>query len=528
MPIIDFPFEVGTIELNALLSSVGSLAANETINGITPGNGELLPVYLAGTGTLAGNITIEGVSYIGALLSGNSAFDATPSLSKSLRATLAGVGVLDAFYEYGGGIVYLPGVVSFGAQTPTLSGLTVLNKLYNEGYSSSYTPPKTTVGFGLLLGLTGTALSVDPWIGEGYLNPIVSKGWLTAATAPIMAPGGADGFGYIPYFHNYALEGDRLEAILFGFVGAFSAQEPLGRYYARFDSTLAGVSSFLALELAINSFSSALNLAGTFNDTGLFTELVTSTGTFTTDFFHTPLFSDSFISSLALSTTFDERTVLIVDFLSSMTVGDLYNLYALAVQEFLSTLTGADTYTNVADFIANITSAVNLASIITGASLVNNPLTGNSRTWVVNLSNGASSQYDAYGFQSLARYKDTYYGLTDEGLYKLSGSTDAGFSVDALIELALSRFSTPQKKYFPSVYLGVTNAGKMLLKVTLDGTDWIYEANNDTANMANQRIDLGRGLAGAHWKFTLLNQDGDDFALESVEFLPLISSRRVY
>jgi hypothetical protein len=137
-------------------------------------------------------------------------------------------------------------------------------------------------------------------------------------------------------------------------------------------------------------------------------------------------------------------------------------------------------------------------------------------------------QYSHYGFNSYAQHEGQYFAAAEDGIYLLEGDDDAGQDIAALVDLATSRFTTPQRKYFPSVYLGVTSAGKMLLKAEVDGQTWVYEANNASTNMANQRIDLGHGLVGSHWRFTLLNQDGLDFELESVEFYPLISSRRVY
>lgn len=220
---------------------------------------------------------------------------------------------------------------------------------------------------------------------------------------------------------------------------------------------------------------------------------------------------------------------LVVIFSSDLTVSDVYAVTRQAIVSLLDALTASSLFTPLGNYQVSQLDALGLNSIFTSSiDQAPGPFTSDTTVWVFNVDNNGSTQYDNYGFNSFAKRDATYLGAADDGLYLLEGDDDQGRNITAEISLALSRFATPQAKYFPALYLGVTSTGRMLLKANVDGTDWLFEANNTSSTMANQRIDLGKGLRGSHWRFTILNQDGLDFDLESVEFMPLVSSRRVY
>lgn len=234
------------------------------------------------------------------------------------------------------------------------------------------------------------------------------------------------------------------------------------------------------------------------------------------------------------SAFFYELDIVLV-FNSNMTAADIFTADHVKVQNYLETLTVEDALTFLGSYQLDKMQALGITSTFlasvtatSGSETVPGTFTEGTTTWVFNVDSGGTTQYDGYGFNSFAKRSADYLGAAADGIYTLAGDDDEGVDIDASIDLAISRFSTPQTKYFPAVYLGVTSTGKLLLKANVDGTDWIFEANNASATISNQRIDLSRGLRGSHWHFTILNQDGLDFDLESVEFLPLVSSRRVY
>jgi len=230
----------------------------------------------------------------------------------------------------------------------------------------------------------------------------------------------------------------------------------------------------------------------------------------------------------ALNAIYTEMDIVVV-FSSNMTVADVYTATRILVQEYLESATTDDTFSFLGSYLIDLSELLGAtSSFLSNIGVQPGTITENTTTWVFNVDNGGTTQYDNYGFNSFAKRGTEYLAAAPDGIYTLSGDDDEGTDISAEISLALSRYATPQAKYFPTIYLGVTSTGKMILKANVDGTDWLFEANNTTATMANQRVDLGKGLRGSHWHFTILNQNGVDFDLESVEFLPLVSSRRVY
>lgn len=166
--------------------------------------------------------------------------------------------------------------------------------------------------------------------------------------------------------------------------------------------------------------------------------------------------------------------------------------------------------------------SVQLMTLPTGAAL-----NGLGRVWVVNLDTNAASQYDGYAFNSFFTRDGRHYGVAEDGIYLLEGDDDAGAPIQALAELGLSNFGTSRAKLVPSLYLGVASTGAMVVKAVADGQAYYYTARSSSTDLKNHRVDTGRGLKGVNWSFTVLNQNGGDFDLASIEFVPLETKRRI-
>jgi hypothetical protein len=147
--------------------------------------------------------------------------------------------------------------------------------------------------------------------------------------------------------------------------------------------------------------------------------------------------------------------------------------------------------------------------------------------YVLNADNNASSFYEGFDFNSLAKIGPDYYGANPSGVFKLEGSTDAGAQIDAMVNVGTSDAMTARKKSYDSIYLGLTAGGKMVLKVIVDGTEYFYEATDSATSMKEVRVVPGKGLQATFWQFELRNQGGADFDVASVEFHPVILTRRI-
>lgn len=149
--------------------------------------------------------------------------------------------------------------------------------------------------------------------------------------------------------------------------------------------------------------------------------------------------------------------------------------------------------------------------------------------WVVNAESGGSSRYEQYEFNSFAKIDGKYYGARADGIYLLEGDTDAGAPINASINFGRKNFggTATQLMRLENCYLGMSSTGRMVLRVTADGKTFDYVARRASADMATQRVDIGRGLRANFFEFELYNQNGDDFDLNSIEFAAVVLSRRI-
>jgi len=155
---------------------------------------------------------------------------------------------------------------------------------------------------------------------------------------------------------------------------------------------------------------------------------------------------------------------------------------------------------------------------------------GGFTTWAINAATGAVTEYTNYQFNSFAQVGDKYIGASSEGLYELSGSDDDGEDIVARIKSGLIQLVGSRFVGFKAAYLGIranttTAPIQFYLKiVTGDGTERVY---NVLANsMQTTKVNIGKGVRTRYWSFELVSF-GDDFDLESIEFVPMVANRRV-
>lgn len=147
--------------------------------------------------------------------------------------------------------------------------------------------------------------------------------------------------------------------------------------------------------------------------------------------------------------------------------------------------------------------------------------------WIINPMLGASVMVEGFGFNSFAMFKGQYYAARDSGIYLLGGDTDDGAPILSYVSLPKTTFGTAKVKRVPFAYIGAASDGTMVLRVVAGGVVHDYAVRNPTTDMAEQRVDLGRGLKSNYWQFELINPDGADFSLDTIKFMPVILERRI-
>ncbi len=153
--------------------------------------------------------------------------------------------------------------------------------------------------------------------------------------------------------------------------------------------------------------------------------------------------------------------------------------------------------------------------------------------WVLDSSALAPTEYQGFDFNSMTTFNGVNYAAKSDGIYKLEGSTDDGAAIAAAITLGQDDFGTSYEKKVERAYLGLRNDGSMVLKAILldpatqQKTEYWYELTSVSATIRKERIKLPKGLKAHYWQFELVNVQGADFELDTMEIYPLILTRRV-
>lgn len=146
-------------------------------------------------------------------------------------------------------------------------------------------------------------------------------------------------------------------------------------------------------------------------------------------------------------------------------------------------------------------------------------------TWTVNLAHGGVTEYTNYNFNSFARVGNNYIAASADGLYELDGADDAGTDIITRLKSGMLQFGKSNYSSFKGVYLGARGGGDWVLKlVTGDGKSYTYSVEART--METTKVNIGKGLRARYFSFELIST-GQDFDLDSIEFIPIVARRRV-
>lgn len=234
-------------------------------------------------------------------------------------------------------------------------------------------------------------------------------------------------------------------------------------------------------------------------------------------------------SSVTL-TTIDQTSVVFIhtgDIEKTLILTDLPSGIKIFPTTSISTASTSSIATSTGIYLSTVLATLYLSSLLTNVTPNTITLLSGAETWVLNMENSASSQYDDFGFNSFSHdtVNQRYLACSEDGIYSLSGTTDNGVPIDSLIEFGTSNFGSQQLKNISNAWLGLSTTGQVYLKVQADNNTVTYEAKAYNSNLENQRVDIGKGLRGAYWKFSIISHT--PLELESITFLPLPINRRI-
>jgi hypothetical protein len=151
---------------------------------------------------------------------------------------------------------------------------------------------------------------------------------------------------------------------------------------------------------------------------------------------------------------------------------------------------------------------------------------GTVTTWAVNTRTNAITEYTNFAFNSFAQAGLKYIATSKAGIYELDGDTDAGQSIIAEMQTGLMQLNATKLAGLKGVYLAVRGGGRFYIKlISGDGREYIYEAFAQPGLMTT-KVNVGKGLRTSYIAFNL-KSEGQDFDLSTLEFVPMLSDRRV-
>jgi hypothetical protein len=155
--------------------------------------------------------------------------------------------------------------------------------------------------------------------------------------------------------------------------------------------------------------------------------------------------------------------------------------------------------------------------------------TGAPATVVMHTETNAVSEYTNYPFNSFAQFNGVYLGAGANGLFALTGDTDAGTIINAAARVGITDFGTSHLKRVDRAYVGYRTDGNLIMSVFTDETvqrDYLLSGNG-YAGLHGAFTRFGKGLAARYYQFQIANQNGAYFDMNMIELKPTELKRRI-
>jgi len=151
----------------------------------------------------------------------------------------------------------------------------------------------------------------------------------------------------------------------------------------------------------------------------------------------------------------------------------------------------------------------------------NTLVVNNVVAYSVNVTSNETTIYTPYEFDSILRIFNKYYGVKSTGLYLLEGVDDDGVNIDVKIKTSMMDFGTALHKRVPYMYMDSDN--DTLITPFIDDVP----SEQHQSGFAGRRTKLGRGNSGRFWGFEVVNVEGNEFKLGSLEAYAQTLNRKV-
>ncbi|RKZ85529.1 MAG: hypothetical protein DRQ39_07005 [Gammaproteobacteria bacterium] len=147
--------------------------------------------------------------------------------------------------------------------------------------------------------------------------------------------------------------------------------------------------------------------------------------------------------------------------------------------------------------------------------------------YAINTKNAALTEYTNFPFNHIVYFEGETIAFLNDGAVILGGDLDDATEIDSVAELSPGDFDTSRLKRMPYGYIGAKTDDKIRVTMVGDEGSVATVAALTATNGRNRRAKLARGPKARYWAARIENINGENFAVDSVEYLPMVLRRKV-
>ena len=150
---------------------------------------------------------------------------------------------------------------------------------------------------------------------------------------------------------------------------------------------------------------------------------------------------------------------------------------------------------------------------------------------VMNLSNQAMSTYSGFNFNSLVRYGGSYYGINNQGIFRLGGDKDnLTRYIPSKMKIAPTNFGDGNLKYMRDLWITFRSDGHLQVTFAADEDESntsVGQTQLVADSIREEKVKCGRGLKGRFFTIIIENMSGANFDIEQISLLVDSIKRRL-
>ncbi len=141
----------------------------------------------------------------------------------------------------------------------------------------------------------------------------------------------------------------------------------------------------------------------------------------------------------------------------------------------------------------------------------------------------ATTQYLNFDYNSLVKVGQQFFCVSENGLYRIAGSSeifpsddDTTEIVESYFEFATMDFGISNQKRLRAAYIGYESDGDLTLKISTELVSAVsYILPATTSGRHARRVSISRTLKGRYWTFQIYGS-GVNYAIDMIQVLPII------